>query len=89
MGGELAEPIDEVGSGAQTFMTAELWGVGSTPPYLHDGRATTLTEAIVAHAGEARSARDAFVAQSPTDQDNVIAFLNSLVLFKVPGTESR
>jgi len=89
MGSELAEPIDEVGSGASKFMTAELWGVGSTAPYLHDGRATTLTEAIMAHGGEAASARDAFAAQSQTGQDNVIAFLNNLVLFKVPGTEGR
>jgi len=89
MGNELAESIDEVGSGASTFMTAELWGVGSTAPYLHDGRATTLNEAILAHGGEAKSARDAFVAQPQATQDNVIAFLDSLVLFKAPGTESR
>lgn len=89
MGSTLAEPIDEVGSGASTFMTAELWGVGSTAPYMHDGRATTLTEAILAHGGEAGAARDAFAAQSPSVQDSVIAFLNNLVLYKVPGSESH
>ena len=39
----LAETIDETGSGASTFVTENLWGVGSTAPYMHDGRATTLT----------------------------------------------
>ena len=29
-----------------------LWGVGSSAPYLHDGRAVTLTEAILWHRGE-------------------------------------
>jgi hypothetical protein len=87
MGQALAEPIDEVGSGASTFMTAELWGVGSTAPYLHDGRATTLAEAILAHGGEAAAARDSFAAQPQATQDNVVAFLNNLVLFKVAEGE--
>ena len=30
-------------------MTENLWGVGSTAPYMHDGRATTLAEAILEH----------------------------------------
>ena len=57
MGRGLAEQIDEQGTGKATFMTKELWGVGSTPPYLHDGRATTLTEAILLHGGDAQLAR--------------------------------
>ncbi len=39
VGPELAEPIDEIGTGAATFLTENLWGVGSTAPYLHEGRA--------------------------------------------------
>ncbi|HKE00467.1 MAG TPA: di-heme oxidoredictase family protein, partial [Planctomycetota bacterium] len=39
MGSGLAESIDEVGTGASVFLTRNLWGVGSTAPYLHDGRA--------------------------------------------------
>ena len=35
MGARLAEGIDEVGTGASTFLTRNLWGVGSTAPYLH------------------------------------------------------
>lgn len=85
MGPGLAETIDEVGTGASVFLTENLWGAGSTAPYLHDGRATTLTEAILEHGGEAASARDAFLALSTGAQQNLIAFLNNLVLFKLPS----
>jgi cytochrome c peroxidase len=84
MGQALAESIDEVGTGSATFLTENLWGVGSTAPYLHDGRATTLTEAILEHGGEAADSRAAFVVLPPTDQADLIAFLDNLVLFKVP-----
>ena len=66
----------------QTFMTRGLWGIGSTPPYMHDGRATTLTEAILEHGGEGQAAQAAFRALSVAQQQHVIAFLNNLVLFK-------
>lgn len=82
MGTELAEPIDETGSGADMFLTENLWGVGSTAPYLHDGRATTLTEAILWHGGEALASRQAFRALNALQQRDVIDFLNSLVLMK-------
>ncbi|HSR67929.1 MAG TPA: di-heme oxidoredictase family protein [Acidobacteriota bacterium] len=60
------------------FTTARLWGIADTAPYIHDGRATTLFEAIEAHGGEAQSIRDAFLALSETDQREVLAFLGSL-----------
>lgn len=83
MGPGLAESIDEVGTGASVFLTENLWGVGSTAPYLHDGRATTVTEAILEHGGEAAASRDAFLALSLEDQTALIAFLENLVLFKM------
>ncbi len=87
MGVGLAEPIDEVGTGRATFLTENLWGCGSTAPFLHDGRATTLTEAILEHGGEALAARTAFEALPLTDQADLIAFLNNLILFKVEAEE--
>jgi CxxC motif-containing protein (DUF1111 family) len=87
MGPDLGEPIDEIGSGAATFLTENLWGAGSTAPYLHDGRATTLTEAILAHGGEAQASHDAFVRLSPRAQKELVAFLENLVLFKVEEEE--
>lgn len=82
MGSCLAESIDEVGTGASVFLTENLWGVGSTAPYLHDGRATTLREAILAHCGEGDAARKAFMGLSARLQEDLFAFLNNLVLFK-------
>jgi cytochrome c peroxidase len=84
LGPDVAESIDEVGTGASVFLTENLWGVGTTAPYLHDGRASTLTEAILAHGGEAAAARAAFDQLGPPKQKDLIAFLDNLVLFKIP-----
>ena len=55
----------------------------TTAPYMHDGRATTLTEAILAHGGEGAQARQSFVTALLATQQDLIAFLDNLVLFKV------
>ena len=60
------------------FITARLWGVADTAPYLHDGRATTLSEAILLHGGEALGARDAFESLRDEDRINMLEFLRSL-----------
>jgi len=71
------------------FMTLPLWGVGSTAPYGHDGRSINLAEVILRHGGEAQSARDAFAALDPEQQERIIALLNSLVLFPPEDTASN
>ncbi len=81
LGDGLAEPVDEVGTGKSVFLTTALWGVGSSAPYLHDGRAVTLTEAILWHRGEGETSRTAFLQLPTLDKKAVIAFLNNLVLF--------
>jgi len=60
------------------FTTARLWGVADTAPYLHDGRATTLGEAIALHGGEAQPAADGFAALSEDEQRELLEFLGSL-----------
>ncbi len=60
------------------FRTQPLWGVSLHAPFLHDGRAETLREAILAHGGEAQASRDAFAALSVDDQRAVISFLEHL-----------
>jgi hypothetical protein len=77
-----------------TFLTENLWGVGSTAPYMHDGRATTLVEAILSHStssptdpSEARASRQAYLNRSNADKRALIAFLNNLVLFKMEEEE--
>jgi len=62
------------------FMTTELWGIASTAPYGHRGDMTTLREVIEAHGGDARESRDAWVGLRAADQNNVIAWLKTLVI---------
>jgi hypothetical protein len=87
MGPRLAETIANPVPGTSfvvptsVFLTTELWGLGSTAPYLHDGRASTIEEAIIEHGGEAQASRDRFRALDKANQDDVLAFLNNLVLF--------
>jgi CxxC motif-containing protein (DUF1111 family) len=42
--------------------------------YLHDGRARSLTEAILWHGGEAERARNAFVAMPKAARDALLAY---------------
>jgi hypothetical protein len=88
MGPGLAENIDAAGTGASVFLTENLWGVGSTSPYLHDGRATSLSEAIREHGGEAQASRDRFLLLTAREQRDLVRFLKNLVLFKAPEEES-
>jgi len=87
MGPGLAESIDEVGTGPSVWRTRELWGVGSTGPWLHDGRATTLKDAILFHGGEAQESRDKFAGLRRSEQANITKFLQNLVLFKAAEEE--
>ncbi len=62
------------------FMTAELWGVGSTAPYGHRGDLTTLGEVIGAHGGDARDSRDRYVKLTEAERTDINAFLKSLII---------
>jgi hypothetical protein len=78
MGPALASPGPQGTIPAQVFLTRPLWGLAETAPYLHDGRAPTVHDAIVLHGGEARVARDAYVALDEKGQASVRVFLTSL-----------
>ena len=71
------------------FMTTPLWGVGSTPPYGHDGRSINLTEAILRHGEEAQKQAEAFERLSDPDKSALLDFLNSLVIFPPDDTASN
>jgi CxxC motif-containing protein (DUF1111 family) len=60
------------------FRTEPLMGVRLMARFLHDGRATTLEQAIEMHNGEAARARDAFRTLSAEDRAAVVAFLKTL-----------
>ncbi len=60
------------------WRTPPLWGVADSAPYLHDGRAPTLQEAIRLHGGQAAPAALRFSLLGQADQGRLIAFLKSL-----------
>ncbi len=62
------------------FMTAELWGVGSTSPYGHRNDFMTLDSVIMAHAGDAREQRNQYADLSDADRSAIVAFLKTLVI---------
>jgi CxxC motif-containing protein (DUF1111 family) len=75
---EDATGIEEASATVREFRTPPLWGVGATGPWLHNGRADSLADAILAHAGEGTAAREAFAALSLSEQDALLTFLESL-----------
>ncbi|RDD61346.1 di-heme oxidoredictase family protein [Ferruginivarius sediminum] len=64
--------------GREFFITRKLWDVGNSAPYGHRGDLTTITEAILAHGGEARESRDAFDELLVEDRAAIVSFLKSL-----------
>ena len=66
-------------AGSQDWRTPPLWGIRDSGPYLHDGRATTLEQAIAMHGGEGEESAQAFAALGPKDKAMLMTFLKSLV----------
>jgi CxxC motif-containing protein (DUF1111 family) len=59
-------------------LTRPLWDLADTAPYLHDGRAATIADAILAHAGEADAARTAYQALAVDDRAALLIYLSCL-----------
>ena len=89
MGPSLSDPAayygddrDEPGSpGSPTvseWRTPPLWGFRDSGPYLHDGRAQTLDEAVAWHGGQGATSAYRFRALTRTERSHVRAFLSSL-----------
>lgn len=62
---------------SQSWITRKLWGIISEPPFLHHGRATLISEAVLAHQGEADESRLNFEKLSVDDRAALIEFLNT------------
>lgn len=62
----------------EEIRTPPLWGLRLRTPYLHDGRASNLHQAIEMHRGEAEAVRTAYLALSPQEREALLAFLQSL-----------
>lgn len=79
MGENLADPVDGPTSLPRSvFITRPLWGLAESAPYLHDGRAATIPEAIAAHGGEAGEAAAAYTVLSPEQKADLHIYLLSL-----------
>ncbi len=74
-----AQPADQSWHSDSQWRTPPLWGVASSTPYMHDGRAATLREAILLHGGQAEASADQFRQLAPAEQQDLLDFLGSLV----------
>jgi len=82
-------PAQDGRPGSEFFLTRKLWDVGNSAPYGHRGDLTTIGEAILAHGGEARASRDAFVALSHDQQAAIVKFLKTLQVRVGAGREGK
>jgi CxxC motif-containing protein (DUF1111 family) len=77
MGPELAD-ICLVDASPSEFRTEPLMGLRHMTRFLHDGRASTVTDAILAHGGEGARSRAAFADLGEDERKALLAFLGTL-----------
>ena len=78
---EVAAAPDRAGTGPATtreWRTPPLWGLRDSGPYLHDGRAATIDQAIASHAGQGAPSARRYADLSPRRKRHLAAFLGSL-----------
>jgi CxxC motif-containing protein (DUF1111 family) len=81
MGTVLADNIQQGNASGDHFRTAPLWGLGKRRFFLHDGRATTLMQAITAHQSTGSDANPVILNYnllSVSDKQDLIYYLRSL-----------
>jgi len=67
------------GATRQEWRTPPLWGFRDSGPYLHDGRAQTLEQAVAVHGGQGAASAQRFFQLTPRERLQLEAFLKSLV----------
>jgi len=84
MGEQLADGRADFEADGNEWRTPPLWGIGlfatvnAHTRYLHDGRARNLEEAVLWHGGEAKAARDRYLAMERDERAALLRFLGSL-----------
>lgn len=85
MGPGLDDGYTEGSAKSYEWRTPPLWGLGLSPNaqggkfyLMHDGRATSIQQAIEMHGGEATKARTNYTSLNQADKDALIRFLKSL-----------
>lgn len=74
---------DRFFEGNALFLTRRLWGIANQHAFGHHGQYTTLSEAILAHRGEATSVLRNYTELSQREKGSIIEFLKSLQV--LPG----
>lgn len=84
MGVGLADNSRMFKADPEEWRTPPLWGIGiskrlnSKAGYLHDGRATTLEQAVLWHAGEALKVKDKFIHLNKNERAVLLSFLENM-----------
>ncbi|MGJ8692570.1 MAG: di-heme oxidoredictase family protein [Thalassotalea sp.] len=79
-----ATDLYEYQATATEWRTPPLWGLGRAKTvdpqatFLHDGRATTIIEAVLWHGGEAEAAKNEVLKLTATERADLLSFLNDL-----------
>jgi CxxC motif-containing protein (DUF1111 family) len=76
--GPLGDGIAQGDAGPAEMRTAPLWGLHARKLFLHDGRASTVEQAVLDHAGDGAGAAAAYRQLGSTAQDQLLAFLGTL-----------
>jgi CxxC motif-containing protein (DUF1111 family) len=78
MGPELADGIPHLGAKGGEWRTAPLFWLSVKKFYLHDGRAKTLDEAILAHGGQGAEVTQNYKKLKDAEKKDLMSFLKSL-----------
>jgi CxxC motif-containing protein (DUF1111 family) len=76
--GSLNDGIAQADAGPREMKTPPLWGLRASAPYLHDGRAETVEQAVRLHDGEARITRQRFEGLDANQRRQLLDFLATL-----------
>ena len=68
-------PLKLLNHTRQLMRTQPLWGLRARAPYLHDGHASRIVDAIQLHDGEAAIVRNRFLAPSTKQQQELVISL--------------
>lgn len=85
MGPELDDGYTEGYAHSYEWRTAPLWGIGLAKDsqggryyLMHDGRASSIEEAILLHGGEAENSKNNYLNLSSREKEQLIKFIESL-----------
>jgi mono/diheme cytochrome c family protein len=71
-------PVPEDHPKSDEWRTPPLWGVADSAPYMHNGSARTLRDAVLRHGGDAKAVTEAYKKLPKDDQEALVAFLRTL-----------